>query len=64
MLSANLPTTAGQPANQPPTTCPPPCNAVLLPHRPDVKLEHAEVSSDFLASFERREGLQQAVVYK
>jgi hypothetical protein len=38
--------------------------AVLLPHRAGVKLEHVEVSADFLASFERREGLQQAVIYK
>ena len=36
----------------------------MLPHREDVKLEHVEVSAAFLASFERRRGLQQAVVYK
>ena len=38
--------------------------AVLLAHRDDVKLEHVEVSRDYLVSFERRKGLQQAVVYK
>ncbi len=38
--------------------------AVLLPHREDVKLEHVEASQHFLASFERREGLQSCVVYK
>lgn len=37
--------------------------AVLLPHREDVKLEHAEVSESFLAAFERREGLQCCTVY-
>ena len=37
---------------------------MLLPHREAVKLEHVEASQDFLVSFERREGLQQAVVYK
>lgn len=37
--------------------------AVLLPHREDVKLEHVEASQHFLASFERREGLQACVVY-
>lgn len=41
-----------------------PCRAVLLPHREDVKLEHVEVSQEYLASFERRQGLQQAVIYK
>lgn len=35
----------------------------LLPHRADVKLEHVSVSRDFLVAFERREGLQQAVVH-
>jgi protease II len=35
----------------------------LLPHRADVKLEHVAVSRDFLVAFERREGLQAAVVY-
>ena len=43
--------------------CMPP-HAVLLPHREDVKLEHVEVGRDFLVSFERRQGLQQAVIYK
>lgn len=37
--------------------------SVLLPHRDDVKLEGADISADYLVSFERREGLQQAVVY-
>lgn len=41
-----------------------PSPAVLLPHREDVKLEHVEVSRRFLASFERQQGLQQAVVYR
>lgn len=36
---------------------------VLVPHRDDVKIEHVEISKDFLISFERRDGLQQAVVY-
>lgn len=40
-----------------------PLPAALLPHREDVKLEHVEVSQRFLASFERREGLQSCVVY-
>lgn len=39
-------------------------DAVLLPHREDVKLEHVEASQHFVASFERREGLQSCVVYK
>ena len=41
------------------------CSAttVLLPHREDVKLESVDVSASYLAAFERREGLQQAVVY-
>ncbi|EFN56398.1 hypothetical protein CHLNCDRAFT_144964 [Chlorella variabilis] len=42
----------------------PTATQVLLPHREAVKLEHVEASQDFLVSFERREGLQQAVVYK
>ncbi|PSC70317.1 Protease 2 [Micractinium conductrix] len=42
----------------------PTATKVMLPHREDVKLEHVEVSAAFLASFERRRGLQQAVVYK
>jgi oligopeptidase B len=37
--------------------------APLLPHRDDVKLEHVEVCRDYLVSFERRQGLQQAVIY-
>ncbi len=37
---------------------------MLLPHRPDVKLEHVEAGAAFLASFERREGLQQAVIHR
>lgn len=42
----------------------PGATAVLLPHREDVKIEHVEVSKDFLVSFERRQGLQQAVVHR
>lgn len=37
--------------------------AVLIPHRDDVKLEHIDVGLDYLVAFERREGLQQAVVH-
>lgn len=37
---------------------------VLLAHREDVELEFVEVSQGFLAAFERRNGLQQAVVYR
>lgn len=36
---------------------------MLLPHREDVKIEHVEVAQDYLVSFERRQGLQQAVIY-
>ena len=36
---------------------------VLLPHRPDVKVEAVSVSAGHLVSFERREGLQQASVH-
>ncbi|KAL4433270.1 hypothetical protein ABPG77_003318 [Micractinium sp. CCAP 211/92] len=42
----------------------PTATTVLLPHREDVKLEHVEVGQEYLASFERRQGLQQAVIYK
>ncbi|KAL6778529.1 hypothetical protein ACKKBF_B15125 [Auxenochlorella protothecoides x Auxenochlorella symbiontica] len=38
--------------------------AVLVPHRDDVKLEGISLSAGHLVSFERREGLQQAVVYR
>lgn len=38
--------------------------AVLLPHRPDVKVEAISLSAGHLVSFERRQGLQQAVVYR
>ncbi|GAB4817223.1 hypothetical protein N2152v2_004269 [Parachlorella kessleri] len=40
----------------------PTATKVLLPHRDDVKIEH--VSRDFLVSFERRQGLQQAVIFR
>ena len=36
---------------------------VLLPHRPEVKVEAVSVSAGHLVSFERREGLQQAIVH-
>ncbi len=36
---------------------------VIVPHRPDVKLGHIELSNEFLVAFERERGLQQAVVY-
>lgn len=36
----------------------------LIPHREDVKLEGVVLSRDFLITFEREEGLQQAVVHK
>ena len=41
----------------------PTATTVLLPHRKDIKLEHIEVSQDHLVAFERRQGLQQAVVH-
>ncbi|KAI3426332.1 hypothetical protein D9Q98_008705 [Chlorella vulgaris] len=41
----------------------PTATQVLLPHREAIKLEHVEASQDYLVSFERVEGLQQAVVY-
>lgn len=41
----------------------PTATVTLLPHRPDVKLEHVEISRDYLVAFERQNGLQQAVVY-
>ena len=31
---------------------------VLIPHRKDVKIEHVEVSRDFLTVFQRIDGLQ------
>lgn len=31
---------------------------VLVPHRKDVKIEHVEVSRDFLTVFQRIDGLQ------
>lgn len=37
---------------------------VLIPHRADAKIEGLSVSAGHLVSFERRAGLQQAVVYK
>eukprot|EP00887_Chlorella_sp_A99_P007435 scaffold2.g7435.t1 len=42
----------------------PSATTTLLPHRDDVKLEHVEVCKDFLVTFERINGLQQAIVYK
>lgn len=36
---------------------------VIMPHRDDVQIESIEVSKDHLVSFERCEGLQQAVIY-
>lgn len=42
----------------------PSATKVLLPHRDDVKIEHVEVSQGYLVSFERRQGLQQAVIYR
>ena len=42
----------------------PTATAVLLPHREDVKLEHIELSQDWLVALERENGLQQAVVHQ
>ncbi len=38
--------------------CSPVFSQVLVPHREDVKIEGISVSKDFLALFERKEGLQ------
>lgn len=36
---------------------------VIIPHRKEAKIEHVVVSNDYLVSFERINGLQQAIVY-
>ena len=37
--------------------------SVLLPHSKAVQIEHIELSRDFLVSFERHQGLQQAIIH-
>lgn len=36
---------------------------VLLQHRPDVKIEHVEMSRDFMTVFQRSGGLQRIIIY-